>query len=592
MTARSASVRARDRLAAPVVAIYWLLLAGGLALYGLCVSTASLVPLALGALLGSTLGHVLALKNARAWLVIVILLVLIYFGVPIAADELVPRSFWLAFVPATACAYASLAERWSLAAAWFPVVLWMLTILDRTRGVRTLDGVGIVLLGVVAVGFVALLRARESRRVGLWRTTGMTSLAVIAPVRVHRDAPSSTLARAAWSLAIVGATFGTAAFIGPKLWHAETAHAHARTAGVGLPCCPTGDDVDRTRIREYLDIGRGVTTGGTDTWNACTACVEGAPAGSEICDLDELAFDRGSYEPGVPSVGIPDVTIVPGEGGYDSQLDHGRAYVQPPGEMPGAGHPAMASGVGRPGQASGVGRQASGRPSPSPSPSRSPSVAPQPQPIAPPQPLPQPPPPSPPPPPTIAPVDPPPPPPAPPPPALTPPSPQPSASAPSAPMAGSTSTPMPPHDASDRTTTIVRVLLLLLAGALASRLLALALRPIRRAFTLRHLRRPFWEETVDQRVSNSWQLALVGLRDAGWRYDAGASESPREFARRVGITGLDRCAQILERARYGVSITDDDLAEMSATADAVYREAHASAPPLSRALGWLRRPLA
>ncbi len=156
--------------------------------------------------------------------------------------------------------------------------------------------------------------------------------------------------------------------------------------------------------------------------------------------------------------------------------------------------------------------------------------------------------------------------------------------------AGATSTPIPPHDASDRTTTVLHVLLLLLAGTIASQLLVLALRPVRRAVTLRHLRRPFWDETVDQRVSNSWQLALVGLRDAGWRYDAG--ESPREFARRVGISGLDRCAQILERARYGVGITDDDLAEMSATADAVYRDAHASAPPLARALGWLRRPLA
>ena len=40
------------------------------------------------------------------------------------------------------------------------------------------------------------------------------------------------------------------------------------------------------------------------------------------------------------------------------------------------------------------------------------------------------------------------------------------------------------------------------------------LRCYRRLLALRHLRRPFWPETVDQRVSNLWQLMLVGLRDA------------------------------------------------------------------------------
>ncbi len=147
-----------------------------------------------------------------------------------------------------------------------------------------------------------------------------------------------------------------------------------------------------------------------------------------------------------------------------------------------------------------------------------------------------------------------------------------------------------PRDETDRRTQILYALVLLVAGALLYQVIALLLRPLRRAVTLRHLRRPFWDETVDQRVSNSWQLALVGLRDAGWRHDAG--EAPRDLAQRVGIAGMERCAAILERARYGVGITDGDLAEMTATADAVYRQAHASASPLSRAFSWLRWPLA
>ena len=118
----------------------------------------------------------------------------------------------------------------------------------------------------------------------------------------------------------------------------------------------------------------------------------------------------------------------------------------------------------------------------------------------------------------------------------------------------------------------------------------LSLRPFRRAITLRHLRRPLWDETVDQRVSNSWQLALVGLRDGGWRVRA--SETPSELARRVGITELAQCATILERARYGIQIDAGDLEQMSSSADATYSAARARASRAARAMTWLRWPLA
>lgn len=132
-------------------------------------------------------------------------------------------------------------------------------------------------------------------------------------------------------------------------------------------------------------------------------------------------------------------------------------------------------------------------------------------------------------------------------------------------------------------------LVVLIAGALVFQLVALGLRPLRRLITLRHLRRPFWDETVDQRISNSWQLALVGLRDAGWR--STSDEAPREFADRVSVDGVDRCATILERARHGIGIDAEDLADMNASADVAYRSARGRIGPFGRLIAWLRWPL-
>jgi hypothetical protein len=131
---------------------------------------------------------------------------------------------------------------------------------------------------------------------------------------------------------------------------------------------------------------------------------------------------------------------------------------------------------------------------------------------------------------------------------------------------------------------------LLIVGAVSFRILSLGLRPLRRALVIRHLRSPLWPETVDQRVSNAWQLALIGLRDAGYRCDG--SESPREFAHRVGVSGLDRCATILERTRYGVAIDAEDLADMQTSSSTVYGEARSRAGAFARAASQLRWPLA
>jgi hypothetical protein len=130
---------------------------------------------------------------------------------------------------------------------------------------------------------------------------------------------------------------------------------------------------------------------------------------------------------------------------------------------------------------------------------------------------------------------------------------------------------------------------ILAASLLMIQIVALVLRPVRRAIALRHFAQPFWNETVAQRVSNAWQLALVGLRDAGWR--TSSHESPAVFAKRVKVEGLERCATILERARHGIGIDRDDLADMTKSAETAYRSARAQATPAARAVSWMRWPL-
>jgi hypothetical protein len=130
------------------------------------------------------------------------------------------------------------------------------------------------------------------------------------------------------------------------------------------------------------------------------------------------------------------------------------------------------------------------------------------------------------------------------------------------------------------------MLLTLLACGLV---LHLTMRPLRRLLTVRHLRSALWPESVDQRVSNLWQLALVGLRDAGWQVAPG--EQPQELARRVGVPGLESCATVLDRARHGVRVDADDLSQMGRDASSVYEKARRRVGWIARAAGWLRWPL-
>jgi hypothetical protein len=137
---------------------------------------------------------------------------------------------------------------------------------------------------------------------------------------------------------------------------------------------------------------------------------------------------------------------------------------------------------------------------------------------------------------------------------------------------------------------LIKLLLTLLAGAVAFLAVTLTLRPLRRALTLRHLRQPYWAETLEQRVSNLWQLAIVGLRDAGFRARPG--EQPEELARRVRVDGVSDCASVLERARHGLGLGDDDLGAMGDAADLAYRAARARLGWFARVAATLRWPLA
>jgi hypothetical protein len=118
----------------------------------------------------------------------------------------------------------------------------------------------------------------------------------------------------------------------------------------------------------------------------------------------------------------------------------------------------------------------------------------------------------------------------------------------------------------------------------------LLVRALRRKLTLRHLARPFWAETLDQRISNHWERMLIGLRDAG--IHASNDEQPEALAKRVGIEGMETCATILERVRHGVRVDIDDLATMDAAAGAVYRKARQKAGLAGRAASLVRWPLA
>ncbi len=592
----------RTRLAVPVVVLYWLMLVAGLGF-----ATAiriddwvSVAPLWVGALGGTALGQFLALRDYRLWVTIAVVVAVLTWCVPILPPELSSTEIWMAFVPAALCGFWSLGDRAQLAAFWFPTVIWMLSILDGTSGQATPDGAGIVLLGTLAVLFILFLRVRESRRVALWRTIAATPLAAGKPNAVLKEPPGRQLARGGWALLVSAITFGVTAWVAPYLWQTESFDGgQVQVADPepphGLPCCPVQWEapITRSRVSEYFDIGRGhdEIAGPPRKGVDCVVC-EGLGRGAS--PDDGVIFAGGSS--GGDGVIVDDPRgLAPGTPGWSDRYAAGQAdpwestpapSVRPALPAPPVVAPSTAPSVDPaldpaldpviPDQAPSVPAPRIPAPTlpaidppsppadiqaqaPDPVPDQAPDIAPSVPEIEPATP-------------PIAAPD----------PARTKAAPSPAAASPSS---------YRPHRAppSHFGPELLHWVAVMIAAALLFQLTSLGLRPLRRWITLRHLRRPFWDETIDQRVSNSWQLALIGLRDAGWR--STSAEAPREFARRVGIEGLERCATILERARHGVAIDGGDLSEMATSADTAYRSARGSMGPVSRAMAWARWPL-
>jgi hypothetical protein len=521
---------------------------GGLALFTVTRvdNLADVVPLWIGAIAGSLLGQFLALHDFRMWLAALIVgFTGLYCG-PLVPTGDASSQLWLAFIPAAACGFLSLRDRSALAALWFPAVLWMLAILDRNEQQFAPDGVAAILLGGLALLFVWFLHARESRRVGLWRTVSPEPLAPVRPPELLREPPGHQLARAAWGLTIGAIAIALTVWLAPPLWRAENLGGDeielAAAPIQGMPCCPLHQraDTESTRVREYLDLGLGHDVH-TTTPRENIDC--------RVCEPVVVAAPVGEIVEGVPGVGGPTTEVI--------------------------GAPVASEDIAEP---VAPGNTAWQEPAPTYEP-----IPPQhtPSPAAganPSTPRALPPPPEPPPAPPLAAK----------PPVASPP-PPPAAPATSHPGASTQATTRHRNAAEGIGASLLRWLILAAIAALLFQLVRFTLRPLRRLVTLRHLRRPFWDETVDQRVSNSWQLALIGLRDAGWR--AGVTEAPGELARRVQVDGLDRCAAILERARHGVGLDTSDLGEMATAADIAYHAARATTGGFARAIGWLRWPL-
>ena len=255
----------RLRLAAPVMLVYWLMLVGGMALFTFnrMEDAAALQGIWLALLIGTVVGHALAVVNLRTAAAFISILLAGCWFVAIFPPDVTGSAFARTFVAAGLCAFWSLGDRSSLAAFWFPTMIWMLSILDRTGANAMPDRIGIVLLGGLAIAFVLFLRTREARRIEMWRTVGFTALATPRPATMLKEHPGGRLARASWSLFVASIAFGVTAWLAPQLWHIEGITGDPVTIRFpdsgGLPCCPVAytQATHRTRVKEYLDLGRG-----------------------------------------------------------------------------------------------------------------------------------------------------------------------------------------------------------------------------------------------------------------------------------------------------------------------------------------------
>jgi hypothetical protein len=535
--------RETSSAAAPLV--YWLLLVCGLAAFSALRidELERVVPLWVGTLLGTAVGQLMAWRRVRPWLATFLVVNLMWLcpllTLPLWSwlrdlrdSYIVAEIALMAFAPAALCGYASLTERGALAAFWFPAALWMLSILDGGEGAALVGARSWLLLGGLTVLLVGFLRAHETRRVALWQGYATERLAKPRGRAVLRRAPLRVAAQLAWVAALGAGALVLTAWIAPHLWQDEKVGKHP----VSVPA---------TTVPTETTAGAGPTCCPTET-----VVVE--VSRRRVTEYFPLLRPHDEHVPPPPAApacvacrdGVPvDQGVASGgtaSAGAGVTYTDPRAPIVPP-----TGNSSLAAAT----------------PPPSVSVSAAPTAAPPPPaPLAP----------------TAPPLQ------------APPPAPKPVIATAPRPAPIRVRAAPPPAIAPAATFTI-DPLHWLLTMVLCALTLHLALRPLRRLMTVRHLGHPLWPEAVDQRVSNLWQLMLVGLRDAGWHAVPG--EQPQDLARRIGLEGMETCATVLERVRHGVRVDADDLVAMSRAALSVYREARRHAGWAARAAALMRWPL-
>lgn len=583
------SPRANHTAAAAL--LYWLMVMCGLA--GLSVvradSPREFVPLWIGSVVGVALGQGLAWLRLRVWLIAVMsICVLASSPIVLAIVYATFGSFGsgldtclLALLPAAVCGYLSLSERAGLVAFWYPAMLWMLVILDRPGGSAFDARAAVPLVAGLGGLFVVFLRSRETRRAAIWGAFSTDRLAEPLSRTVLRTSPLRAASHHLWTGFVGASALVLAVWVAPHLWHKEAAKGPSPaamraaeatyTTGAedlsGDRCC-NADDLDderRERVKEYFPLkhGRDVEVP-RSVRSPCTHCqsgkhrriasggAKGDPGTYATSGYGKAGTSTGSgtwsgdTTPSAPGYGAGyggGGTANDGYGGYAANTGYAPAPPPPdplpevaplpptpplPPAPPHATHGAAPAKLG-----------ATPTASTRPPPSNVDAVGAQPVYVA----------------------------------ANAPPPPQPAVvltPRPAPPPAG-----VPWRSA--------------LALTFAGMALHLALRAARRQLTLRHLARPFWRETLDQRISNHWQRMLIGLRDAG--IHPKADEQPQALAKRVGLDGMSTCATILERVRHGVQVDATDLDAMDAAASNVYRAAREQAGAVACAAALIRSPL-
>jgi hypothetical protein len=537
--------------------LYWLLVVAGLAgmtfirVQGEVPAWSEvrneILPVWIGTLGGVAVGQLLSWLRVRPWVPLALGFVSLWFTPFLyyaayfffrdqIGDALTPTI--LAFLPAAASGFLALSERGVLAAFWYPTVLWMVLILD-SRAARAADvRAGLPFALALTALFVAFLRARETRRTAIWQRHGEPRIAPVMSRTVLRSAPGRAAAGHAWTTLVGAAALVLAAWIAPHLWRKDT-HATQASLGAsspdapqlddaGRPCCPASrfDDEPRRRIREYLPLRS--SRDGRKREADLAQCTRCSEYANQTTSTDE------------PRASIGDTSTPPdlsGAGAVSGRGSSTPVAAAPAQRAPITNTPAAPPRAPRPDLAT-----------PSAPPTDHVAVAPPPKPSYP----------------SVRYEEP--------------------GRVEGAPITLTVAEPAArPIDPSSPW----RFTLALVAASLISHI---AVRMLRRSLTLRHLARPFWRETLDQRISNHWQRMLVGLRDAG--ICPTTDEQPLAFATRIGIDGMATCATILERVRHGVRVEDADVATMDAASTAVYGAARRRAGRGGRAWAWLRWPLA